>query len=110
MSIQICALLAVIVICITVLIINIVANYPEWCSYYEYKNKAKDYDNLQKQYNNDIKELLETVDNLQKFLNKDTKRAYELLQVILEIKMWLKEKNTIQTLEGIKSVLTNNRL
>lgn len=54
MSIQFCALLAVIVICITVLITSIIEHYPQWCTYYEYKQKAELYDKLKEQNNKDL--------------------------------------------------------
>ena len=110
MSIQVCIFLCVLMICITVLVLQIVEKYPQWCSYYEYRQKAEEYNKVKEDYHNDIKDVVSVISDLQHYFDKDNNNAYNLLQVIIEIKIALKEKSSINAIDSINSILERNKL
>ena len=110
MSIQVCIFLCVLVVCITALFVNIIEKYPQWATYYEYKQKANNYDTAKETYNDDIKDVVSQVTELQEYFKKDSHHAYNLLGVILQIKIALKEKSSTKAINSIKNILENNNL
>lgn len=110
MSLEICLFLCVIVINITIIIIKIIEKYPEWVSYYEYKEKAKSYDELKDKHYEDVKEITKTIIDIKGYFKNDSHKAYDLLDVILKIKIALKEKSSSKAIEIIKNILTKNNL
>ena len=110
MSLEICLFLCVIVINITIIIIKIIEKYPEWVTYYEYKEKAKSYDELKDKHYGDVKEITKTIIDIKSYFKNDSHKAYDLLDVILKIKIALKEKSSVKAIETIKSILTKNNL
>ena len=110
MSLEICLFLCVIVINITIVTIKIIEKYPEWVTYYEYKEKAKSYDELKNKNYEDVKEITKTVIDIKGYFKKDYNNAYNLLEVIIKIKVALKEKSSAKAIETIKNILTKNNL
>lgn len=110
MSLEICLFLCVIVINITVIIIKIIEKYPEWVTYYEYKEKAKSYDELKDKHYEDVKEITKNIDDIKDYFKKDSHNAYYLLEVIIKIKIALKEKSSVKAIETIKNIINNNNL
>lgn len=110
MSLEICLFLCVIVINITIIIIKIVEKYPEWVTYYEYKEKAKSYDELKDKHYDDVKEITKNIDDIKDYFKNDSHNAYFLLEVIIKIKIALKEKSSVKAIETIKNIINNNNL
>lgn len=110
MSLEICLFLCVIVINITIITIKIVEHYPEWVTYYEYKEKAKSYDKLKDEHYEEIQKITKNVNDIKNYYKNDSCKAYDLLDVILKIKRALKEKSSVKAIETIKSILNNNNL
>lgn len=110
MSLEICLFLCVIVINITIIIIKIIEKYPEWVTYYEYKEKAKSYDELKDKHYGDVKEITKNIDDIKDYFKNDSHNAYFLLEVIIKIKIALKEKSSVKAIETIKNIINNNNL
>lgn len=110
MSVTICIFLCVTIICITCLVLQIVEKYPQWSTYYEYKQKAKLYDDIVIKDNKDIIDTVKSINNIQDYINKDSRHAYNLLEVILQIKIALKETSTVKAVERIKTILDYGKL
>ena len=110
MSLEICLFLCVTVIAITIITIKIIEHYPEWVTYYEYKEKAKSYDELKDKNYEDVKEITKGIDDIKAYFKRDYNNAYNLLEVIIKIKVALKEKSSVKAIETIKSILTKNNL
>lgn len=104
MSLQVCLFLCVLVICITILIVQIIEHYPAWCTYYEYKEKAKQFDDIQKKYCDEIKELSKTIDNLKRFGEKEHRAAFEYRNDIGTIKNIINNNRDIEAIETIKKI------
>ena len=110
MSLEVCLFLCVIVIAITIITIKIIENYPEWASYYEYKEKAKSYDKLKDEHYEEIQKIIKNVDDIKNYFKNDSCKAYDLLDVIFKIKRALKEKSSVKAIEIIKNILNKNNL
>lgn len=110
MSLQVCLFLCVLAICITCLALQIIEHYPQWCTYYEYKQKAELYDNAKIKDTKDIIDTVKSINNIQDYINKDSRHAYNLLEVILQIKIALKETSTVKAVERIKTILDYSKL
>lgn len=110
MSLEICLFLCVIVINITIITIKIIEKYPEWVTYYEYKEKAKSYDELKDKHYEDVKEITKNIDDIKDYFKNDSHNAYFLLEVIIKIKIALKEKSSVKSIETIKNIINNNNL
>lgn len=110
MSLEICLFLCVIVINITIVTIKIIEKYPEWCTFYEYKEKAKSYNELKDKHYEDVKEITKNIDDIKDYFKNDSHNAYFLLEVIIKIKIALKEKSSVKAIENIKNIINNNNL
>lgn len=111
MSLQVCIFLCVLVICITALVVQIVEKYPQWCTYYEYKQKAGDYEAIKLEYEKKIEESDKVILSLDRFNDKETKAAFEYLQIIVYIRSIIKRNSSsVKAVNEIVKYLENENL